>query len=36
MGLTPAARVGLRGEIDENANSATSKLDAIIRAARRA
>jgi P27 family predicted phage terminase small subunit len=35
MGLTPAARVGLRGEIDDSANSATAKLDAIIRAARR-
>jgi P27 family predicted phage terminase small subunit len=36
IGLTPAARVGLRGEIDGQANSATAKLDAIIRAARRA
>jgi P27 family predicted phage terminase small subunit len=36
LGLTPAARVGLRGEIDGNANSATAKLDAIIQAARRA
>jgi phage terminase small subunit len=36
LGLTPAARVGLRGEIGDQANSATSKLDAIIRAARRA
>ena len=36
IGLTPAARVGLRGEIDDHANSATTKLDAIIRAARRA
>lgn len=36
LGLTPAARVGLRGEIDGQANSATAKLDAIIKAARRA
>lgn len=36
LGLTPAARVGLRGEIGDQANSATAKLDAIIRAARRA
>lgn len=36
LGLTPAARVGLRGDIDGQANSATAKLDAIIRAARRA
>jgi len=36
LGLTPAARVGLRGEIGEQANSATAKLDAIIRATRRA
>jgi P27 family predicted phage terminase small subunit len=35
IGLTPAARVGLRGEIGDQANSATAKLDAIIRAARR-
>lgn len=35
LGLTPAARVGLRGDIDGNANSATAKLDAIIQAARR-
>lgn len=35
MGLTPAARVGLRSEIGEQANSATAKLDAIIRATRR-
>jgi phage terminase small subunit len=35
IGLTPAARVGLRGEMDGQANSATAKLDAIIRAARR-
>lgn len=35
LGLTPAARAGLRGEIDGQANSATAKLDAIIRAARR-
>jgi P27 family predicted phage terminase small subunit len=36
LGLTPAARVGLRGDIDGQANSATAKLDAIIKAARRA
>ena len=36
IGLTPAARVGLRGEIGEQANSATAKLESIIRAARRA
>jgi P27 family predicted phage terminase small subunit len=36
LGLTPAARVGLKGDIDGQANSATAKLDAIIRAARRA
>jgi|APGre2960657404_1045060.scaffolds.fasta_scaffold154360_1 P27 family predicted phage terminase small subunit len=36
LGLTPAARVGLRSEIGEQANSATAKLDAIIRATRRA
>jgi P27 family predicted phage terminase small subunit len=36
LGLTPAARVGLRSEIGEQANTATAKLDAIIRAARRA
>jgi P27 family predicted phage terminase small subunit len=36
LGLTPAARVNLRGEIDGQAQSATAKLDAIIRAARRA
>lgn len=36
LGLTPAARTGLRGEIDGQANSATAKLDALIRAARRA
>jgi len=35
LGLTPAARVGLRGEIGDQANSATAKLDAIIQAARR-
>jgi P27 family predicted phage terminase small subunit len=36
IGLTPAARVGLRGEIGDQANSATAKLESIIRAARRA
>lgn len=36
LGLTPAARVGLKGEIDATANSATAKLDQLIRAARRA
>ena len=36
LGLTPASRVGLRSEIGEQANSATAKLDAIIRATRRA
>jgi P27 family predicted phage terminase small subunit len=36
LGLTPAARVNLRGDIDGQAHSATAKLDAIIRAARRA
>lgn len=36
LGLTPAARVGLKGDIGGQANSATAKLDAIIRAARRA
>jgi P27 family predicted phage terminase small subunit len=35
LGLTPAARIGLRSEIGEQANSATAKLDAIIRATRR-
>ena len=35
LGLTPAARVGLRSEIGEQANSATANLDAIIRATRR-
>lgn len=36
LGLTPAARVGLKGEIGDQANAATAKLDALIRAARRA
>jgi P27 family predicted phage terminase small subunit len=36
IGLTPASRVGLRGDIGEQANSASAKLDALIRAARRA
>ena len=36
LGLTPAARSGLRGVIDDGANSATAKLEAIIKAARRA
>lgn len=36
LGLTPAARTGLRGEIYGEANAATAKLDALIRAARRA
>lgn len=34
LGLTPSSRVGLKGEIGDQANSATAKLDALIRAAR--
>ena len=35
LGLTPAARSGLRGDLDAQANSAGAKLDALISAARR-
>ena len=35
LGLTPAARRGLRGDLDAQANSAGAKLDALISAARR-
>ena len=36
LGLTPAARSGLRGDLDAQANSAGAKLDALISASRRA
>ncbi len=36
LGLTPAARSGLRGELDGEANTAAAKLDALISSARRA
>jgi phage terminase small subunit len=36
LGLTPAARSGLTGDLDAQANSAAAKLDALISAARKA
>ena len=36
LGLTPAARSGLKGEVDGEANTAAAKLDALISSARRA
>ena len=36
LGLTPAARSGLRGDLDGEANTAAAKLDALISAAKRA